>query len=126
MRTYSLSRALPPQPLNLAIPIHLVVLEHGQFRLLALMLDFLGRGVDLLFALLGHASTESQHQVKGGLLLEVVVAERAAVFQLLAREDQALLVRGDALFVCCARGGLDGGAVGEGRRGRWRYPGSWT
>ena len=34
-----------------------------------------------------------------GLLLDVVVRQRAAVLQLLAREDQALLVRRDALLV---------------------------
>ena len=33
------------------------------------------------------------------LLLDVVVREGAAVFKLLAREDQALLVRRDALLV---------------------------
>ena len=31
-----------------------------------------------------------------GLLLDVVVRQRAAVFELLAREDEALLVGGDA------------------------------
>jgi hypothetical protein len=34
--------------------------------------------------------------VEGGLLLDVVVREGAAILELLAREDQALLVRGDA------------------------------
>ena len=33
------------------------------------------------------------------LLLDVVVTERATVLELLAREDQALLVWGDALLV---------------------------
>ena len=33
------------------------------------------------------------------LLLDVVVGERAAVLELLAREDQALLVRGNAFLV---------------------------
>ena len=33
------------------------------------------------------------------LLLDVVVAQRAAIFQLLAREDEALLVGRDALLV---------------------------
>ena len=33
------------------------------------------------------------------LLLDVVVAQRAPVLELLAGEDQALLVRGDALLV---------------------------
>ena len=34
-----------------------------------------------------------------GLLLDVVVRQRAAIFQLLAGEDEALLVRRDALLV---------------------------
>ena len=38
-------------------------------------------------------------KVKGGLLLDVVVAEGAAVLELLAGEDQALLVGRDALLV---------------------------
>ena len=37
--------------------------------------------------------------MKGGLLLDVVVAEGAAVLELLAGEDQALLVGRDALLV---------------------------
>jgi len=45
------------------------------------------------------ATAETEHQVKGGLLLDVVVREGAAVFQLLAGEDEALLVGGDALLV---------------------------
>jgi hypothetical protein len=34
--------------------------------------------------------------VEGGLLLDVVIGQGAAVLQLLASEDQALLVRRDA------------------------------
>ena len=49
--THLRRRALPPQPLNLPIAIHLVVLEHCQLDLLALVLDLLGRGVDLLLTL---------------------------------------------------------------------------
>ena len=37
--------------------------------------------------------------MEGGLLLDVVVRKSAAVLELLASEDQALLVRGDALLV---------------------------
>ena len=37
---------------------------------------------------------QTQHQVQGGLLLDVVVRERAAVLELLAREDEALLFGG--------------------------------
>jgi len=37
--------------------------------------------------------------VKGGLLLDVVVLQCAAILELLAREDETLLVRWDALLV---------------------------
>merc|ERR1712132_6285 len=46
-----------------------------------------------------HAAAQAQHQVESALLLDVVVRQRAAVLELLAREDQALLVRRDALLV---------------------------
>jgi hypothetical protein len=45
------------------------------------------------------AAAETEHEVEGGLLLDVVVREGAAILELLAREDQALLVGGNALFV---------------------------
>ena len=49
----------------------------------------------------GHlkATSQTQHQVQRGLLLDVVVGQGAAVLQLLASEDEALLIRGDALLV---------------------------
>jgi len=37
--------------------------------------------------------------MESGLLLDVVVGEGPSVFELLASEDQPLLVRGDALLV---------------------------
>jgi hypothetical protein len=48
-----------------------------------------------------HLSTTSQaeHQVQSGLLLDVVISQSAAIFQLLASEDQSLLVRRNALLV---------------------------
>ena len=45
------------------------------------------------------ATAQAQHQVQRRLLLDVVVRERAAVLELLAREDEALLVGRDALLV---------------------------
>ena len=45
------------------------------------------------------AAAQAQDEVEGGLLLHVVVGERAAVVELLAREDEALLVGGDPLLV---------------------------
>ena len=84
--TARLSRALPPQALDLAIAIHLVVLEHGQLGLLALVLDLLRGGVDLLLSLLS-ATTEAEDEVERALLLDVVIGEGAAVFELFAGED---------------------------------------
>mmetsp|Transcript_4654 Transcript_4654/g.11797 ORF Transcript_4654/g.11797 Transcript_4654/m.11797 type:complete len:272 (-) Transcript_4654:106-921(-) len=46
-----------------------------------------------------HATAESQHQVQGALLLDVVVREGAAVLKLLSGKDKTLLVRRDALLV---------------------------
>jgi len=46
-----------------------------------------------------HSSSESKDQVKGRLLLDVVVGQSAAVLQLLASEDETLLVWRDAFFV---------------------------
>ncbi len=49
--------------------------------------------------LLGHASSQAKHQVEGRLALDVVVLNSSDVIELLAGEDEALLVDGDALFV---------------------------
>uniref|UniRef100_A0A453CNI3 Uncharacterized protein n=1 Tax=Aegilops tauschii subsp. strangulata TaxID=200361 RepID=A0A453CNI3_AEGTS len=46
-----------------------------------------------------HATTETQDKMKGGLLLDVVIRKGAAILQLLASKDKALLVRGNALLV---------------------------
>ena len=46
-----------------------------------------------------HAATQTEHQMEGRLLLDVVVAQSAAIFQLLPSEDESLLVWRDALFV---------------------------
>jgi hypothetical protein len=57
--------------------------------------------------------------VQRRLLLDVVVGERAAVLQLLAREDQALLVGRDALLVLdFLLHVLDGVAVWKEEKGR--------
>merc|ERR1719456_1153913 len=46
-----------------------------------------------------HATTKAEHKVERRLLLDVVIRKGAAVLELLAGEDQALLIRRDALFV---------------------------
>lgn len=63
-----------------------------------LVLDLLGGGVDLLLALLT-TTTQTKHEVKGRLLLDVVIRKSAAVLELLAGEDQALLVRRNTFLV---------------------------
>ena len=45
------------------------------------------------------ASAQAKHQVKSTLFLNVVVAQRATILQLLACEDQALLVWWNAFLV---------------------------
>jgi len=44
-------------------------------------------------------TSQSQDQVKGGFLLNIVVGEGSSVFELLASEDQSLLIRGDTFLV---------------------------
>jgi hypothetical protein len=46
-----------------------------------------------------HATTKSEDQVKGGLLLNVVVRKSAAILELLAGKNESLLIGGDALLV---------------------------
>lgn len=91
-------RALTAKTLDLAVTVNLVVLEHSELGLLALVLDLLGGGVDLLLPLLA-TTTQAEHQVQSRLLLDVVVGEGAAILELLAGEDETLLVRGNALLV---------------------------
>merc|ERR1712072_551560 len=87
--------ALTTHASHLVGGIHLVVLEHMKF--------------DLLLLTLLTTSTETEHKVQGGLLLDVVVLESAAILELLAGEDETLLVRGDALLVLdLGLHGLDG------------------
>ena len=88
-----LGRALASEAGNLTGVVNLVELQERKLDLLVDVLDLLGLGVHLLLALLT-ATAETEHEVKGGLLLDVVIREGAAIFELLAREDQALLVGG--------------------------------
>ena len=46
-----------------------------------------------------HATTQAEHKVKGGLLLDVVVAQSATIFKLLACKDESLLVWRNSLLV---------------------------
>merc|ERR1712110_837852 len=46
-----------------------------------------------------HASPQSEHKMEGAPLLDVVVGESSSVLELLASEDQPLLIWGDSLLV---------------------------
>jgi len=46
-----------------------------------------------------HASSQSENEVKSGLLLDVVVGQGSSVLELLASEDETLLIGRDAFFV---------------------------
>ena len=46
-----------------------------------------------------HATTEAEDEMEGRLLLNVVVRESAAILELLAGEDEALLIGRDAFLV---------------------------
>merc|ERR550539_944052 len=45
------------------------------------------------------SSTETENQVKSGLLLDVVVRQGASVLKLLSGEDKTLLIRRNSLLV---------------------------
>merc|ERR1712062_598504 len=85
--TTLLGGTLASQTVDLAVVVHLVVLQHSQLDLPVLMLPMLGSGVVLLLPLLG-SSPQSEDQVEGGLLLDVVIRESPPILQLLASEDQ--------------------------------------
>ena len=54
---------------------------------------------DYRVAVDSEATAETEHQVESRLLLNVVVRESAAILELLAGEDKALLIGRDALLV---------------------------
>ena len=45
------------------------------------------------------ATSKSENQVEGRLLLDVVIREGSAILKLLSSEDESLLIWGDALLV---------------------------
>merc|ERR1712157_692414 len=46
-----------------------------------------------------HTSSQSENQMQGALLLDVVIRKSSSILQLLSSEDQSLLVWGDSLLV---------------------------
>ena len=50
-----------------------------------------------------HTATETKDEVQCRFLLDIIIRERATVLQLFAREDKALLIRWNSLFVLYLR-----------------------
>jgi hypothetical protein len=46
-----------------------------------------------------HPSTQAEHQVQGGLLLDIIIRKGPSILQLFPGEDKALLVRGNSFLV---------------------------
>ena len=61
-----------------------------------------------------HTSSQSEDQVESWLLLDVVIGEGSAVFQLLTSEDESLLIWGNTFFI------LDLGPINDGNMIRIR------
>jgi len=93
--TADVLRTVFSQSLHCAIAINLVILEYSQRLLLLLVLVLLGSRVRLLLLLLS-SSQKPQHQMESRLLLDVVVSQSTSILQLLAGENQSLLVRRNA------------------------------
>jgi len=92
------ARAFFAQTRDLAVFVDLVVFQYGQLDLLLLMLVLLGSRVRLLLALLS-ATAKSQNQMQRRLFLDIVVGQRATVFQLLSGENQSLLIWRNSFLV---------------------------
>merc|ERR1712122_263236 len=56
---------------------------------------FAGQGLDKDL----HSASQSQDKVKGRLLLNIVVRQSAAIFELFSGENQTLLIRRDSFLV---------------------------
>merc|ERR1712055_432477 len=95
--TAVLAGTLTPQPGDFSLVTDLVILQGSKLDFLMLVLNLLGGSVILRLALLA-ATTKAEDQVQGGLFLDVVVGQSAAILQLLAGKDQSLLIWGDALL----------------------------
>ena len=94
----SSNRRVLSQPDNLSISLNSVVLESLKGDGLALPLDLLGLGEDLLLSL-SSSSAETKYKVKSGLLLDVVIRKSTSILELLSSEDETLLIRGDSFLV---------------------------
>merc|ERR1712168_1041997 len=83
---------------DFSVLVDLVVLEDRKLDQLLLVLNLLGSGEGLLLALLATTS-QAEYKMERGLLLDVVVGQSTSILELLAREDQTLLIGRNALLI---------------------------
>ena len=81
--------------ISINVFIYLLKVKHSKIWQSSKIFILLHLSKFLFLLPLLRTTTQTQDEVKGRLLLNVVVTERTAVLKLLASEDQALLVRGD-------------------------------
>merc|ERR1712105_78596 len=96
--TTDINRAFSSRPSDFAVVINFVVFQCSKLDLDMLVLDFLWCGVVLLLSLLTTTS-QTKHKMKSGFLLDVVVTQGTTIFQLLASEDQSLLIRRNSFLI---------------------------
>jgi len=96
--TDSGNRRVLPQPDNLSTILNSVIFEGLERNGLVDTLRLLGLGVDLFLPLLS-SSTETEYQVKGRLLLDIVIRESASILKLLPSKDETLLIGRDSFLV---------------------------
>jgi len=96
--TTSRAWTISAKSLNFAVVVDLVVLEYSQLYLLPLVFGLFGGGVSLLLSLF-RTTSQTKDEMKRAFLLDVVVAESATVFELLAGKDETLLVGGDSFLI---------------------------
>ena len=77
-RTAGLYRTIFSLSSHLPLIVDSIELQNGQLHRLMLTVSLLGLGVHLLLSLLS-TSTQTEHQVQGGLLLDIVVTKSAPV-----------------------------------------------
>jgi len=94
----SSNRTVLPQTNDLPVALNPVVLQGLKWNSLVLPLGLLWLGVYLLLTLLT-ATAKTKDEVEGGLLLDVVVGEGAAVLELLSSKDETLLIWWDSFLV---------------------------
>ena len=87
----SSNRRILSKTSDLAVTLNTVILESLERNGLVGTLRLLWLGVDLLLTLFS-SSAKTKNKVKGGLLLDIVVAQGPAVFELLPCKNETLLI----------------------------------